>query len=74
MSGEAGKATFRTGVECRFYKRIALVNYEQSVQVQHGEPAANKTNEIDRNNSGGSIWDEAMNFYNPGNNQKGAVN
>ena len=57
-----------------FYKRIALVNYEQSVQVQHGEPAANKTNEIDRNNSGGSIWDEAMNFYNPGNNQKGAVN
>ena len=57
-----------------FYKRIALVNYEQSVQVQQGEPAANKTNEIDRNNSGGSIWDEAMNFYNPGNNQKGAVN
>ena len=57
-----------------FYKRIALVNYEQSVQVQHGEPAANKTNETDRNNSGGSIWDEAMNFYNPGNNQKGAVN
>ena len=57
-----------------FYKRIALVNYEQSVQVQHGESAANKTNETDRNNSGGSIWDEAMNFYNPGNNQKGAVN
>ena len=57
-----------------FYKRIALVNYEKSVQVQHGEPAVHKTNGTDPDNSGGSIWDEAMNFYNPGNDQKGAVN
>ena len=57
-----------------FYKRIALVNYEQSVQVQHGEPVAHNPNGTDRNDSGGSIWDEAMNFYNPGNDQKGAVN
>ena len=57
-----------------FYKRIALVNYEQSVQVQHGEPRTIIRTKPTGIISGGSIWDEAMNFYNPGNDQKGAVN
>lgn len=57
-----------------FYKRIALVNYEQSVQVQHGDTTPHTPGGTDRNSSGSSIWDDAMNFYNPGNDQKGAVN
>lgn len=57
------------------YRRIALVNYEQSVQVQHGEAAARipySGNTPDGSES--SIWDIAMNFYNPDNGQKGVVN
>ena len=57
-----------------FYTRIALVNYEQSVQVQHGDTTPHTPGGTDRNSSGSSIWDDAMNFYNPGNDQKGAVN
>ena len=52
-----------------FYKRIALVNYEQ-----HGDTTPHTPGGTDRNSSGSSIWDDAMNFYNPGNDQKGAVN
>ena len=57
------------------YRRIALVNYEQSTQVQHGETATGIPDS--GNPSGGtesSIWDMAMNLYNPNNGQKGVAN
>ena len=57
-----------------FYKRIALVNYEQSVQVQHSVSPVDAGNPTDPTESGSSIWDMANNFYNPYNGQKGVVN
>ena len=56
------------------YKRVDLVNYEQSVQVQHTatkSTAAGNDNPID---SSLSIWDMANNLYHPDNRKKGGVN
>lgn len=57
-----------------FYRRIALVNYEQSVQVHHGEIAVDTRNSGNPGDSNSSIWDMAANFYNPDNREKGVVN
>lgn len=57
-----------------FYKRIALVNYEQSVQVQHGNMVTDTGNKGGQNNNGSSFWDAAVAFYQSNNEQKGAVN
>lgn len=56
------------------YKRIALVNYEQSLQVHHEETKSVVGNTGSPMDSGSSLWDMAMNLYNPGNGQQGGVN
>ncbi|WP_455637990.1 hypothetical protein [Parabacteroides sp.] len=56
------------------YKRIALVNYEQSVKVHHEETKTNGGNNSNPMDSGSSIWDMAMNFYHPTKRPEGGVN
>ncbi len=56
------------------YKCIALVNYEQSVQVHHEETKTGTGNNGNPMDSGSSIWDMAMNLYNPTKRQEGGVN
>ncbi len=57
-----------------FYKRIALVNYEQSLKVHHEETPVDRENGCNPTDSGSSLWDMAMNFYNPTDKQQGGVN
>ena len=57
-----------------FYKRIALVNYGQCLEVHHEATKVNGGNDCDPTDSGSSIWDIAMNFYNPTDKQQGGVN
>lgn len=60
--------------EAGSYKRIALVNYEQSVQVHHQSTKAGGGNNGNPLDPGSSIWDVALNFYNPTKRQEGGVN
>lgn len=55
------------------YKRVALVNYEQSVHVQHSESNLPVDNDANRTDSSGSIWDIANSYYSS-DWQKGTVN
>lgn len=57
-----------------FYKRIALVNYEQCLKVHHEETPVDRENGCNPTDSGSSLWDMAMNFYNMANKQQGGVN
>lgn len=57
-----------------FYRRIALVNYEQSIQIQHSETNTGIDNNDNPIDSGSSIWDMANNFYSSDNGRKGVVN
>ncbi|WP_289004973.1 hypothetical protein [uncultured Parabacteroides sp.] len=58
------------------YKLIALVNYEQSVQVQHTATAAASHTGGDDNptGSGSSLWDMVNSFYSSDKRQEGGVN
>lgn len=58
-----------------FYRRIALVNYEQSLLVQHGDARVGTGHPNDPGSmDNASLWDQASDLYTNQNRQKGAVN
>lgn len=61
--------------DVEFYRRIALVNFEQSLQVQHGDARINVGYTSDPGSMDNlSLWDQASNLYTHQNGQKGVVN